>query len=114
VRPLDLVWDLAPARVEFVRGRPLDAMSVAGDVAGQATATMDQLVLALAAVGRDLADVATCTVYVVSTDHTDLLAASAVVQARFGERDVPTTFVGVAVLRQPGQLVEVEAVAVAP
>ncbi|HEX5288539.1 MAG TPA: RidA family protein, partial [Streptosporangiaceae bacterium] len=43
----------------------------------------------------------------------DLVAAWDVVSAAFGEHDAPSTLLGVTVLGYPGQLVEIEAVAVA-
>ena len=52
------------------------------------------------------------TVFVASTDRADLVAAWEVVRSTFGEHDVPSTLVGVVALGWPGQLVEVEAVAV--
>ena len=61
-----------------------------------------------------LADVAKTTVYVAATDRADLVAAWDVVRAAFGDHDAPSTLLGVAVLGYPDQLVEVEAVAVAP
>ena len=61
-----------------------------------------------------LADVLKTTVFVASADRADLVAAWDVVSAAFGEHDAPSTLLGVAVLGYPGQLVEIEAVAVAP
>ncbi len=83
-----------------------------GDVAGQARQVMDNLILALAAAGCTLGDVARTTVYVASADRDDLVAAWHVVSAIFGDHDPPSTLLGVAVLGHPDQLVEVEAVAV--
>jgi enamine deaminase RidA (YjgF/YER057c/UK114 family) len=50
-------------------------------------------------------------VYVASQQREDLLAAWEVVSQHFGDHDVPSTLLGVAVLGYPDQLVEVEAVA---
>jgi enamine deaminase RidA (YjgF/YER057c/UK114 family) len=58
-------------------------------------------------------DVAKTTVYVASSSRDDLVAAWGVVRDAFGDHDVPSTLLGVAVLGCPDQLVEVEAVAVA-
>jgi enamine deaminase RidA (YjgF/YER057c/UK114 family) len=51
------------------------------------------------------------TVYVVTTDRADLLAAWAVVRRHLGDHDAPSTLLGVGVLGYEDQLVEVEAVA---
>jgi enamine deaminase RidA (YjgF/YER057c/UK114 family) len=75
---------------------------------------MDNLVVALAAAGCTLADVAKSTVYVASGDRADLVEAWQVVRAGFGDHDAPSTLLGVAQLGYPDQLVEVEAVAVRP
>jgi enamine deaminase RidA (YjgF/YER057c/UK114 family) len=52
------------------------------------------------------------TVYVASADRGDLVAAWEEVAAFFGGHQVPSTLLGVAVLGYPGQLVEIEAIAV--
>jgi len=52
------------------------------------------------------------TVYVASGDRQDLVAAWDEVARFFGDHDAPSTLLGVAVLGYPGQLVEIEAVAV--
>jgi enamine deaminase RidA (YjgF/YER057c/UK114 family) len=85
-----------------------------GDVSAQADLVMHNLRAALEVAGCTLADVAKTTVYVASTDRADLVAAWDVVRAAFGDHDAPSTLLGVAVLGYPDQLVEVEAVAVAP
>jgi enamine deaminase RidA (YjgF/YER057c/UK114 family) len=85
-----------------------------GDPAGQARQVMANLVVALDASGCELADVARTTVYVASSRREDLVAAWQEVRAVFGDHDPPSTLLGVAVLGYPGQLVEVEAVAVRP
>jgi len=68
---------------------------------------------ALAASGATFADVLKTTVFVASTQRADLVAAWEVVEAAFGDHDAPSTLLGVTVLGYPGQLVEIEAVAVA-
>jgi enamine deaminase RidA (YjgF/YER057c/UK114 family) len=103
------------SRLVFTAGAcPLDdageVVSV-GDVAAQAERVMANLVTALAAAGAALTDVTKTTVYVASTDRADLVAAWDVVSRWFGEHDVPSTLLGVAVLGYRDQLVEVEAVA---
>ena len=105
-----------PGRMAFTAGAcPLDAdgATVAvGDVAGQARQVMANLVTALEGAGAGLGDVLKTTVYVATTDRSDLVAAWEVVREAFGEHDAPSTLVGVTVLGYPDQLVEVEAVAV--
>ena len=54
------------------------------------------------------------TVYVASTERSDLHAAWEVVQERFGSDGPPSTLLGVTVLGFTDQLVEVEAVAAGP
>jgi enamine deaminase RidA (YjgF/YER057c/UK114 family) len=75
---------------------------------------MANLEESLRAAGCGLHDVLKTTVYVASSDRDDLVAAWNVVRAAFGDHDAPSTLLGVAVLGYPGQLVEVEAVAVRP
>ncbi len=54
------------------------------------------------------------TIYVASTDQSDLVAVWAVVHDEyFSEHEVPSTLLGVVVLGYSGQLVEIEAVALA-
>jgi enamine deaminase RidA (YjgF/YER057c/UK114 family) len=85
-----------------------------GDVERQATVVMDNLVEALAAAGAALTDVLKSTVYVASAEHADLMTAWDVVRAAFGDHDAPSTLLGVAALGYTGQIVEVEAIALAP
>jgi enamine deaminase RidA (YjgF/YER057c/UK114 family) len=96
---------------------PLDAEGetvALGDLAAQANQVMDNLEAALRAAGAELRHVARTTVYVATQRREDLVTAWQVVRERFGEHDVPSTLLGVAVLGYHGQLVEVEAVAVVP
>jgi enamine deaminase RidA (YjgF/YER057c/UK114 family) len=85
-----------------------------GDVSAQAERVMRNLEQALHAARCGLVDVVKTTVYVASSDRADLVAAWNAVRAAFGDHDPPSTLLGVAVLGYPGQLVEVEAVAVRP
>jgi len=105
-----------PGRMVFTAGAcPLDAdgaVVAAGDVAGQARQVMTNLTTALEAAGAGLTDVLKTTVFVATTDRADLVAAWDVVRAAFGDHAAPSTLVGVTLLGYPGQLVEVEAVAV--
>lgn len=96
---------------------PLDedgAVVAIGDVPGQARQVMANLALALEAAGCTLRDIVKSTVYVASSDRTDLVAAWDVVRAAVGDHDAPSTLLGVAQLGYPDQLVEVEAVATVP
>jgi len=84
-----------------------------GDVRAQARQAVANLAEALAAAGSGLPGVLKTTVYVASGERADLVAAWEVISSAFGEHDVPSTLLGVAVLGYPGQLVEIEAVAIA-
>lgn len=84
-----------------------------GDVRAQARQAMSNLSEALTAAGASLDDVLKTTVYVASGDHDDLMAAWGIVREVFVDHDAPSTLVGVTVLGYRGQLVEVEAVALA-
>jgi enamine deaminase RidA (YjgF/YER057c/UK114 family) len=96
---------------------PLDEqgqVTAPGDVAAQARQVLANLRIALDEAGVTLRDVLKTTVYVASSDRADLVAAWTEVAAAFGDHDVPSTLLGVAVLGYPGQLVELEATAVVP
>ena len=105
-----------PAELVFTAGAcPLDPdgdVIGPGDVAAQARQVVSNLAEALAAAGSGLSRVLKTTVYVASSQREDLVAAWDVVSSAFGEHDVPSTLLGVTVLGYPGQLVEIEAVAV--
>ncbi len=85
----------------------------AGDVRAQASMAVANLSTALAASGATLAEVLKTTVFVASADRADLVAAWQVIDEAFGDCDPPSTLLGVTVLGYSGQLVEIEAVAVA-
>jgi enamine deaminase RidA (YjgF/YER057c/UK114 family) len=106
-----------PGHLLFTAGAcPLDetgSVVGAGDVRLQARQVMANLTEALAAAGAGLADVLKTTVYVASNDRADLVNAWDIVRAAFATHDPPSTLLGVTVLGYEGQLVEVEAVAVA-
>jgi len=103
------------SRLVFTAGAcPLDENGetvAVGDVVGQTEQVMANLEIALLAAGAGLNDVVKTTMYVASQRREDLLAAWEVVQGRFGNHDVPSTLLGVALLGYRDQLVEVEAVA---
>lgn len=85
-----------------------------GDVAAQARQALANLRIALEDSGAATGDVVKTTVYVASSDRGELVAAWDEVAAFFGEHDVPSTLLGVAVLGYRDQLVEIEAIAVQP
>jgi enamine deaminase RidA (YjgF/YER057c/UK114 family) len=86
----------------------------AGDVRAQASLAVANLGAALAEAGATFADVLKTTVFVASAQQGDLVTAWEVVEAAFGHHDAPSTLLGVTVLGYRDQLVEIEAVAVAP
>ena len=83
-----------------------------GDVRAQASLAVANLSTALAASGATLADVLKTTIFVASTEQSDLVSAWQVIEEAFGDHDPPSTLLGVTVLGYSGQLVEIEAVAV--
>jgi enamine deaminase RidA (YjgF/YER057c/UK114 family) len=83
------------------------------EVGAQMRQALGNLRIALEESGAALQDVVKTTVYVASGDRQDLVSAWNEVAAFFGDHDAPSTLLGVAVLGYPGQLVEIEAVAVA-
>jgi enamine deaminase RidA (YjgF/YER057c/UK114 family) len=122
--PADLAAAVPYAYAATTRGRslcvftagacPLDGSGstvAAGDVVAQADQAMDNLRRALHAAGAQLDDVVKTTVYVASSDRSDLSAAWGVVHGHFGPHEPPSTLLGVSVLGYPDQLVEVEAIA---
>ena len=106
------------AGLTFTAGAcPLDEqgqVTAPGDIGAQARQTLENLRVALAESGATIRDVLKTTVYVASSDRGDLDAAWDEVAAAFGDHDVPSTLLGVAVLGYPEQLVEIEAIAAAP
>jgi enamine deaminase RidA (YjgF/YER057c/UK114 family) len=108
----------APGSLIFTAGAcPLDdngQIVGAGDVRAQASLAVANLRTALAEAGATLADVLKTTVFVACTQQADLVAAWEVVEEAFGDHDAPSTLLGVTVLGYHDQLVEIEAVAVAP
>ncbi len=106
-----------PAALVFTAGAcPLDkdGKIVGGrDVRAQAGQAVANLVVALSAAGAELTDVLKTTIFVASSARSDLVAAWDVVRAAFGDHDAPSTLLGVAALGYKGQLVEIEAIAIA-
>jgi enamine deaminase RidA (YjgF/YER057c/UK114 family) len=107
-----------PGSLVFTAGAcPLDEAGVvtgAGDYAAQAERAVANLATALSAAGAGIADVLKTTVYVASADQRDLVDVWNVVRSAFGGSDPPSTLLGVSVLGYSDQLVEIEAVALAP
>jgi enamine deaminase RidA (YjgF/YER057c/UK114 family) len=107
-----------PGSLVFTAGAcPIDEAGVvieAGNYTAQAGRAVANLVAALAAAGASLADVLKTTVYVASADKRDLVEVWEVVHAAFDPHDPPSTLLGVSILGYAGQLVEIEAVALAP
>jgi enamine deaminase RidA (YjgF/YER057c/UK114 family) len=105
------------ARLVFAAGAcPLDE---AGEVAApadfkeQARVALHNLSIALEAAGSGLDRVLKSTVYVSSADRAQLVRVWSVVEAGFAPARPPSTLLGVAALGYEGQLVEIEAVALA-
>jgi len=84
-----------------------------GDVRSQMRQALGNLRTALQESGAAIGDVLKTTVYVASGDRADLVAAWTEVAGFFGDHDAPSTLLGVTILGYPGQLVEIEAIAVA-
>jgi enamine deaminase RidA (YjgF/YER057c/UK114 family) len=96
---------------------PLDdhgQVTAPGDIPAQARQALANLRTALEDSGATIRDVVKTTVFVASGERGDLVAAWNEVAAAFGDHRVPSTLLGVTVLGYPEQLVEIEAIAVAP
>jgi enamine deaminase RidA (YjgF/YER057c/UK114 family) len=85
-----------------------------GDVRAQMSQALDNLQTVLEESGAAVRDVLKTTVFVASSDRGDLVTAWDEVAGFFAGHDAPSTLLGVAVLGYPGQLVEIEAIAVIP
>jgi enamine deaminase RidA (YjgF/YER057c/UK114 family) len=93
---------------------PLDAegnLVGAGDLLVQARQTLQNLAIALEAVGARERDVIKMTVYVVASERADLGSVWVAVQES-GIAGAASTLLGVSMLAIEGQLVEIEAMAV--
>jgi enamine deaminase RidA (YjgF/YER057c/UK114 family) len=93
---------------------PLDAegnLVGAGNLHAQPRQTLENLALALEAVGARGRDVIKTTVYVVAGERADLSAVWVAVQ-QSGIAGAASTLLGVSMLAVEGQLVEIEAIAV--
>ena len=93
---------------------PLDADGdtvAPGDFAAQSARCVENLLAALAAAGSGLERVLKTTIFVASSDRDDLVEAWNEIERVFGTDAPPATLLGVAALGYPGQLVEIEAIA---
>ena len=93
---------------------PLDAegnLVGAGDLLVQARKSLENLALALEAVGARGREVIKMTVYVVAAERADLGVVWGAVQ-QSGVAGAASTLLGVSMLAIEGQLVEIEAIAV--
>jgi len=93
---------------------PLDAEGAlvgSGDRRAQAKQTLENLTLALEAVGASPSNVLKTTVYVVANERADLNEVWYEVQES-GVAEAASTLLGVSILGYEGQLVEIEAIAV--
>jgi enamine deaminase RidA (YjgF/YER057c/UK114 family) len=110
---------LAPQGAKLVFAAGACPLNDAGEVVGpgdyelQARAALENLRVALEAAGSGFEQVLKTTVYVASPDRAQLVRVWAVVEESFAPARPPSTLLGVAALGYPGQLVEIEAVALA-
>ncbi|MGH3073608.1 MAG: RidA family protein [Gaiellales bacterium] len=103
-----------PGRMVFAAGAcPIDEEGVVipGGIEAQAAKAVENLFIALSAAGASAADVLKTTVYVASSEQSDLVRAWEVIAAAFAPARPPSTLLGVAVLGYTDQLVEIEAIA---
>jgi enamine deaminase RidA (YjgF/YER057c/UK114 family) len=84
-----------------------------GDIGAQARKAFENLRIALDDCGADTHDVLKTTIFVSSSSRDDLMVAWNEIAGGFGDHDPPSTLLGVGVLGYPGQLVEIEAIALA-
>ena len=94
---------------------PLDKQGTVvspGDLIAQTRLALANLRIALEDSGATVEDVLKTTVYVASSDRGELAAVFDEVAAFFGDHNVPSTLLGVALLGYRDQLVEIEAIAV--
>ena len=106
-----------PGRMVFAAGAcPIDedGVVVPGGIEAQARKAVENLFAALSAAGAAPGDVLKTTVYVASSERSDLVRAWDVIAAAFAPARPPSTLLGVAVLGYTDQLVEIEAVAATP
>jgi enamine deaminase RidA (YjgF/YER057c/UK114 family) len=116
--PYDYVAVVPDGSLAFSAGAcPLDGdgrVVAVGDHEAQARQALANLQAALAEVGSGFDQVLKSTVYVVAADRAELVRTWSVVEEAFAPHRPPSTLLGVALLGYPDQLVEIEAVALAP
>ena len=94
---------------------PLDSdgrVVAAGDIQGQTRQALDNLRIALREADCQQGDVVKTTVFVASSSRGEMLQAWREYEHVYGTDGPPSTLVGVSMLGWPGQLVEIEAIAV--
>jgi enamine deaminase RidA (YjgF/YER057c/UK114 family) len=103
-------------RTVFAAGAcPLDAdgsVVAPDDLEAQTRQAVANLFTALDEAGAGVKDVVKTTVFVAGESRTDLVRAWNVVEQAFAPARPPSTLLGVSFLGYPGQLVEIEAIAV--
>jgi enamine deaminase RidA (YjgF/YER057c/UK114 family) len=110
---------LAPEGARLVFAAGACPLNEAGDVVARgdyeqpARIALENLTAALEAAGSGLDRVLKSTVYVSSADRAQLVRVWSVVEEGFAPARPPSTLLGVAALGYEGQLVEIEAVALA-
>ena len=110
---------VAPPGARLVFAAGASPLNDAGEVVGpgdyelQARTAVENLTVALEAVGSSLAQVLKTTVYVASGDRAQLVRVWRVIEETFAPARPASTLLGVAALGYPGQLVEIEAVGLA-
>jgi enamine deaminase RidA (YjgF/YER057c/UK114 family) len=94
---------------------PIDEQGVVdppGDLEGQAARALENLLVALRTAEAGPKDLVKTTVYVAGESRDDLVRAWTVIAAGLAPARPPSTLLGVSFLGYPGQLVEIEAIAV--
>jgi enamine deaminase RidA (YjgF/YER057c/UK114 family) len=113
--PYDYARVASAGRLVFTAGAcPLDKAGrvvAPGDLEAQTRQTLDNLLAVLAQAGVGPESLLKTTVYVVAEEQSDLVRAWDVVANGLGDGHPPSTLLGVSALGYPGQLVEIEAVA---
>jgi enamine deaminase RidA (YjgF/YER057c/UK114 family) len=115
--PYDYASVVSAQSVIFTAGAcPLDSEGVVvgrDNLAAQANAAFDNLLLVLADHGAGAEHLVRTTIYVVG-DQADLVAVWNVLEARLAPHRPPSTLLGVAALGYTHQLVEIDGVAALP
>lgn len=116
--PYHYVAAAAGETLVFTAGAcPLDAdgrVVAPGDIQAQTLQALDNLRIALQEAECEQGDVVKTTVFVASSSRDDMLRAWGEYERVYGTDGPPSTLLGVSMLGWPGQLVEIEAIAVRP